>query len=106
MLMQFIEQKKVKTPKRIHYEKILTSLAVIMVTAALWAQAPRGMTYQALVRDADEQLITNIQVGIRISILKYIFRMPPSFEDVYVETNSIYSTNENGLLTVRIGMLL
>ena len=87
-------------------KKIFTTLTVIMITGLLWAQVPQGMTYQALVRDADGQLITNTKVGIRIGVLKYIFRMPPSFEDVYVETHSIYSTNENGLLTVRIGMLL
>ena len=87
-------------------KKLFTILSVTILTVSIFAQAPERMTYQAVVRDADGQLLTNTQVGIKVSIQKYIFGippMPPSFEDVYVETHSIYSTNENGLLTVIIG---
>ncbi len=87
-------------------KKLFTILTLLLLTVSVFAQAPERMTYQAVVRDADGQLLTNTQVGIKVSIQKHIFGippMPPSFVDVYVETHSIYSTNDNGLLTVIIG---
>ena len=43
-----------------------TSLILIMLLAvvSLMAQAPEKFTYQAVVRNANNQLLTNTQVGV------------------------------------------
>jgi|GEM_PF-6246496 len=61
------------------------------------AQVPEKMSYQAVIRDASGELVTNTKVGVRVRIQKYILGFPPSYHDVYVETHSVYKTNENGL---------
>ena len=87
--------------------KLFTYLAImiigILITSDAFAQAPEKMSYQAVIRDADGKLVTNTKVGIRIRIQKLIIGMPPSHQDVYVETHNAYKTNENGLLTLMIG---
>jgi hypothetical protein len=90
--------------------KLFTIVVAILLTAGGFlprqanAQAPEKMSYQAVIRDADGQLVTDTEVGVRIRIQKWIFGMPPSWLDVYIETHSAYKTNENGLLTLMIGM--
>ena len=62
------------------------------------AQSPAKISYQAVIRDADNQLLTNSQVGMQISILQGASDGLP----VYVETQSP-TTNDNGLLSIEIG---
>ncbi|MCS6935877.1 MAG: tail fiber domain-containing protein [Chitinophagales bacterium] len=62
------------------------------------AQAPPLMSYQAVIRNSANQLVTNQNVGMRVSILQG----SPTGSAVYVETHS-GTTNANGLLTVTIG---
>ncbi|MDW8419794.1 MAG: hypothetical protein RML37_10295, partial [Chitinophagales bacterium] len=62
------------------------------------AQAPPRMSYQAVIRNSANQLVTNQNVGMRVSILQG----SPTGSAVYVETHS-GTTNANGLLTVTIG---
>ncbi len=62
------------------------------------AQAPQRMTFQAVLRDASDALITGSTVGIRASVLQG----SASGTAVYVETHST-STNANGLATLEIG---
>ncbi len=89
--------------------KLFTILAAVLLTAGVFlprqarAQAPEKMSYQAVIRDADGQLVTDTKVGLRVRIQKFIHGMPPSWEDVYIEIHSVYKTNENGLLTLMIG---
>ncbi|WP_296381871.1 hypothetical protein [Winogradskyella sp.] len=63
-----------------------------------FAQAPELMSYQALVRNADGDLIQTTSVGIRISILQN----SDTGTAVYTETHTV-TTNENGLVTLSIG---
>mgnify|MGYP006267371059 CR=1 FL=1 len=56
------------------------------------------MSYQAVVRDASGQLITNSTVGMRVSIIKD----DPDGPAEYVETHTP-TTNANGLATLEIG---
>lgn len=64
----------------------------------LYAQAPERMSYQAVLRDGSNTLLTGKAVGMRISILQgNIFGA-----SVYVETQTA-TTNANGLVTVEIG---
>jgi hypothetical protein len=41
---------------------VSVSIAVLFATTALFAQAPKGIKYQTVVRDATGALITNQQV--------------------------------------------
>ncbi|MFO8021545.1 MAG: hypothetical protein R6U65_03695 [Perlabentimonas sp.] len=75
----------------------------ILITTSVFAQVPEKMSYQAVIRDADGQLVTDTKVGVRVRIQKFIIGMPPSWDDVYVETHNVNKTNENGLLTLMVG---
>ncbi len=78
---------------------IIISLAFgILFETALSAQSPETMSYQAVVRDAEDQLFINQPVGMQISILQ------GSVDgiSVYVERH-FPTTNANGLVTIVIG---
>ena len=79
-------------------KKIITICAAIIMTASLWAQSPEKMSYQAVVRDGSNNLVTSSAVGMQISILQG----SPSGTAVYVETQSP-TTNANGLVSIEIG---
>jgi len=79
-------------------KKIFTLLTAIVVTATAWAQAPEKMSYQSVVRDADNNLVTNQTVGMQISILQG----SSGGSAVYVETHNP-GTNVNGLVAIEIG---
>lgn len=76
------------------------SLLFILITSTLFvlAQAPEKFTYQAVVRNANNQLVTNTTVGVRISILQN----SATGSVVYSETLTA-TTNANGLMTLNIG---
>ncbi len=48
----------------------LIASMVILSIASVFAQAPQGFTYQAVVRDANGKLITNAPIGVRMTILQ------------------------------------
>ena len=79
-------------------KKILTTSVLIMAIVSLFAQVPEKMSYQAVVRDAGGLLVTNIKVGMQISILQGSATGSP----VYVETQTPV-TNDNGLVSMEIG---
>ncbi len=62
------------------------------------AQAPNKMSYQAVVRDANNTLVKNQAVGVQISILQG----NATGTSVYSETHAP-STNDNGLFSIEIG---
>ena len=70
----------------------------LMAVATLFAQAPEKFTYQAVVRNATNQLVINANVGVRVSVLQGTATGNP----VYVETHTV-ATNDNGLLTLQVG---
>ena len=76
-------------------KKLYTFMAALLMAAMLFAQSPQQMSYQAVVRDNNNNLITNTMVGIRISILQNSI-------PVYVETQKPI-TNSNGLITIAFG---
>jgi len=71
---------------------------IVFSAAALLAQAPQKMTYQAVVRNSGNVLISNQSVSVRLSILQGSETGTP----VYVENHST-TTNANGLITVEVG---
>jgi len=85
--------------------KLTQTLSVIIITLAYqiavttaFAQSPQGFSYQAVVRDAGNKLLTNKNVGMQISILQGT----ATGTAVYTETQTA-TTNNNGLVTVIIG---
>ncbi|WP_457615534.1 hypothetical protein [Lutibacter sp.] len=81
-------------------KKTITLLVTIatMLTSICWAQAPQKMSYQAIVRNASNTLVTNATVGMQISILQ----TTSTGTAVYVETQTP-ATNANGLVSIEIG---
>jgi len=78
--------------------KLFTLLVAVLLTASVFAQAPEKMSYQAVIRDASDNLVTSQTVGMQISILQGT----ASGTAVYVETQSP-TTNANGLISIKIG---
>ena len=81
-----------------------TILTVLLITASAFipqharAQAPQKISYQAVVRDSNSELIKSSTIGMRISITQGTI----DGSEVYAETHSPI-TNENGLVTLEIG---
>jgi uncharacterized protein (TIGR02145 family) len=79
-------------------KKLFTILAAVLLTASVFAQAPQKMSYQAVIRNASNALVTSTPVGMRISVLQGT----STGTAVYVETQTP-STNANGLVSLEIG---
>lgn len=79
--------------------KIFTSLVTILtLSMSTWAQSPESFSYQAVVRNANGELIIDQPVGLQISILQG----STSGTVVYIESHEP-ETNSNGLMTLEIG---
>ncbi|MFB6318398.1 FISUMP domain-containing protein [Saccharicrinis sp. FJH54] len=79
-------------------KRITISLLAILFTGIIFAQVPEKMTYQAVIRNIDNELVSNQTVGIQITILKE----SADGVAVYTETQNP-TTNENGLVSIDIG---
>ena len=79
-------------------KKLYTLIASVVITSAVFAQAPSKMSYQAVVRDAGDALVISQAVGMQLSIVQGSV----SGTVVYVETQTPTS-NLNGLVSVEIG---
>lgn len=79
-------------------KKLFVLLAAVLITATLTAQTPEKMSYQAVIRNNSNQLVTNQQVGMRVSILFGSATGTPSYIERQTPT-----TNENGLVSIEIG---
>lgn len=79
-------------------KQIVTILTALFLTATTWAQSPEKMSYQAVVRNSSDELVTNQSIGMQLSILQSI----ETGTAVYVETQTP-TTNANGLISIEIG---
>jgi hypothetical protein len=79
-------------------KKLYILVAALCLSAYTFAQAPQKMTYQAVVRNTSNQLVTSASVGMKISVLQG----SATGTVVYAETHTT-NTNANGLATVQIG---
>ena len=77
---------------------ILVVTLVLMSVATLFAQAPQGFTYQAVVRNSSGKLISNAAVGVKISILQGTSTGNEVYSDEFRP-----QTNANGLFSIIIG---
>jgi len=79
-------------------KRIVTLLAFIVFTTCVWAQVPQKMSYQAVIRNSSNVLVTNTTVGVKISVLQGT----ASGTAVYSESHTT-ATNANGLVSLQIG---
>ena len=79
-------------------KKVLITLLAIITFATVYAQAPQGFNYQATVRNAAGQLMTNRNVGVRISILQ-----GSDVGTIIYQQEGTVTTNANGLFTLIVG---
>jgi hypothetical protein len=73
-------------------------IIALLICGIISAQTPQKMSYQAIARNADGTLVSEKQVGVKISILQN----SSSGNTVYAEIHTI-TTNVNGLITLEIG---
>lgn len=78
-------------------KNIFTILA-ILITTSVFAQAPQEMSYQAVVRNSDGDLVQDSKIGMSIAIIDDL----GNNNFVYNETQTP-STNSNGLISINIG---
>ncbi|MEI6124891.1 MAG: hypothetical protein WCQ95_14840 [Bacteroidota bacterium] len=79
-------------------KKLFTILSIVLLAASVFAQSPEKMSYQAVIRNSSNALVTSTLVSMQISILKG----SPGGTAVYVETQTP-TTNANGLVNIEIG---
>lgn len=72
---------------------LIITLAYLFISSSAFAQLPEKISYQAVIRNSSNALVTNTQVGMQISILQG----SANGETVYVETQ-IPVSNANGLV--------
>lgn len=78
-------------------KSIYTTLLLI-TTISIFAQVPQAINYQAVARDASNNLLVNKNIGIRISILSG----SAIGTNVYSETH-VATTNASGIFSIEIG---
>ena len=79
-------------------KKIILTVAMAIMAMVSFAQIPQAMSYQGVVRDADNKLVADKQVTVSVQILQ-------GADDgtaVYSETHEV-TTNANGLMTFELG---
>jgi len=79
-------------------KKIFSLIAVFAALASIQAQSPETFSFQAIVRDATNQIIADTQVGVQISILQGT----ANGSSVYVETHAL-TTSVAGVMSTQIG---
>ena len=79
-------------------KNIISLILIFFINLIMYSQVSDLIIYQAIVRNADSELLINKTVEMKISILKD----SPTGSPVYVETQTS-TTNSNGLLSLKIG---
>ncbi|RXG12878.1 hypothetical protein DSM03_10823 [Leeuwenhoekiella aestuarii] len=77
---------------------ILIGILSLFIPVESYSQTPEKLSYQAIVRDSENNLIIASEVAIKIDILSG----SPEGNSLYQETHYT-TTNENGLVTLEIG---
>ena len=79
-------------------KKIIYLITVLLLSVGAFAQAPQQISYQAVVRNSSNVLVTNSTVGIAISIVKDSANGTAVYSELQTAT-----TNANGLFSIIIG---
>ena len=70
----------------------------LTIAQFIFAQVPEKMSYQAIIRDNNNNLVRNKEIGIQISVM----RGNPPTEVIFQERHYPY-TDQNGLISIEIG---
>lgn len=70
----------------------------LVISQSVYSQIPNNLSFQAVIRNASNQLVVSSPVGIRVSLLQGGINGTA----VYSETHNV-TTNTNGLVTLEIG---
>ena len=79
-------------------KKIIAFCLAILNAFTAFAQAPQKISYQSVIRNSTNALVSNQSVGVRISIIQG----SASGSTIYSESQ-ISTTNANGLVSLEIG---
>lgn len=78
--------------------QLLFMALLCMIGATLWAQAPEGISYQAVARTGNGVLLQNQSFDVRVNILSGSATGTTEYTEVHTVT-----TNDYGLFTLQIG---
>ncbi len=81
-------------------KKLFTSIFLLFIGLAVFAQTPTSFNYQAVLRDASGGILANQQVEIGVTLLQGSV----TGTEVFTETHSV-STNNFGLANLQIGSI-
>ena len=84
--------------KKLKLPLIIFSAMLLQLTIARAQQVPQTLTYQSVLRNNSNVLLSNTAVGIKISVLQG----SASGSEIFSETQAA-TTNANGLLSLQIG---
>lgn len=84
--------------KNYGFREIFFFILTLFLTVSIEAQTSEKLSYQAVIRDGNAELVKETQVGMQISILQG----SANGTVVYTETQTP-TTNVNGLLSIEIG---
>lgn len=79
-------------------KKTIFLFSALLIGALSFAQAPQKMSYQSVVRNNADVIVSNASVGVKLSVLQG----SASGTAVYVETHTAM-TNANGLVSLEAG---
>lgn len=77
---------------------LITTLLFLFIGIQTYSQSPEKFSFQSVVRDAQNNIVSNTNVGLRMSILQG----SATGSIVYMETHNTM-TNQNGLFTIEVG---
>ncbi|MBN2819884.1 MAG: fibrobacter succinogenes major paralogous domain-containing protein [Bacteroidales bacterium] len=78
--------------------RIIITIGFILLTTLSIAQVPQEMSYQAIIRNSNGELIKNQNVGMRISIIQDSITGKTIYSEILTPV-----TNENGLVSLSFG---
>lgn len=79
-------------------KKTILTVFSLLIMGTAFSQSPQKMSYQSVIRNTANDLVTNSSIGVQISILQG----SPSGIASYIETHTATS-NANGLISIEIG---
>ena len=79
-------------------KKVLSFLLILLAGITVVVAQPQKMTYQMVVRDNNNELIVNQQIGVKVSIIKDSANGPIAYAEAHTTT-----TNANALANIVIG---
>jgi len=97
-MTNYVKPYKLHHPKFIAMKKITIAMVIITITLNALAQPPQAFKYQAMVRDANGEIVSNQAIDVRISIHDNW----SGGTIIYQETHSV-TTNPFGLISLNIG---